>query len=311
MPFEKNQIYLYIDCKIGKSLMRHIIIIVFLWASISSFCQTKHELDSLTHVLEQISVDDQKYRLIWDSTIHQFGMNSPEFIDLIKKMNLQDSVNMLLVGNILDRFGWLSKDETSEDANDALFLVIQHASLQSQLKYLGLMKQAVSDKKAKTTDYALLIDRTKMYQGEFQVYGSQLNYDTKGNLHIFPIIDEANVNKRRKLVGLPSMQEYVKLFNQTLSYTLPISDQYKNKIVIRGSITGKNDNQPVPNVSVFSINNQLLGMADSSGFFQVLIAEKNRNQKIIFKKKYYESSEFKLTDFRKKVIEINSVLTKK
>lgn len=109
-------------------------------------------------MLEQISVDDQKYRLIWDSPIHQFGMNSPEFIDLLKKMNLQDSVNMLLVGNILDRFGWLTKDETSEDANDALFLVIQHASLQSQLKYLELMKQAVSDKKAKTTAYTILID---------------------------------------------------------------------------------------------------------------------------------------------------------
>lgn len=122
-----------------------------------------------------------------------------------------------------------------------------------------------------------------MYQGEFQVYGSQLNYDTKGNLHIFLIVDEPNVNKRRKLAGLPSMQLCVKLFIQTLSYTLPITDQYKNKIVIRGSITDKNENQLLPNVSIFSINNQLLGMADSGGFFQVLIAEKMEIRKLFLK----------------------------
>ena len=191
------------------SLLRYIITTLLVFNLTVSFCQAKHELDSLTNLLEKVSVDDQKYRLVSDSTIRKYGINSPEFTELIKKMQHEDSVNMLLVGNVLDNFGWLSKEQTSEDANDAFFLVIQHATLKSQLKYLPLMKQAVKDKKAKPSDYALLVDRTNMYQGKLQVYGSQLNYDAFGKLHIFPIEDEPNLNKRRISVGLPPMQDYL------------------------------------------------------------------------------------------------------
>jgi len=291
------------------NLLRHLIIIFFLFISANVFCQTKHELDSLTHVLVKVSVDDQKYRLVWDSTMQKYGMNSPEFIDPIKRMNFQDSANMLIVGDILDKFGWLSKEQTSEDANDVLFLVIQHAPLQSQLKYLPLVKQAVTDKKAKATDYALLVDRTNMYQGKFQIYGSQLNYDTKGNLHVFPIIDEPNVNKRRKSVGLPSMQEYLNLFNQNFSYRLPKIDKLKNKIVVKGAITGKKENQPLSHVYIYSVKDRLAGMTDSSGFFQVLIDQKDRAHILLFKKTKFEILRYKLEKNTKQVVEINLILT--
>jgi hypothetical protein len=293
---------------VADNIMRHIITILFLFTSASSLCQTKHKLDSLTHVLEKVSVDDQKYRLVWESTMQKYGINSSEFIDLIKKVSLQDSVNMLIVGNILDKFGWLSKEQTSEDANDALFLVIQHAPLQAQLKYLPLMKQAVADKKAKANAYALLVDRTNMYQGKFQIYGSQLNYDAKGHLHIFPIIDEPNVDNRRKSAGLTSLRDYLNLFNQNLSYTLPKMDKYKNKIVVNGSITGKKDNQPLPNVYIYSTNNLLSGMSDSSGFFQVIIPEKDRAHPLVFKKNNFETVKYKLENNTKQVIEINLTL---
>ncbi len=268
--------------------MRQIITILFLFVSANSFCQTKYELDSLTHVLEKISVDDQKYRSGWDTAIQKYGMNSPEIIGMIRQMNLQDSIDMSLVAGILDKYGWLSKEQTSADANEALFLVIQHATLPSQLKYLPLLEKAVADKKARAADYALLVDRTNMYQGKFQVYGSQVNYDEKGHIHIFPILDEPNVNKRRKAVGLPSMQEYLKLFDQNFIYHLPKTDKYKNKIVIKGSVNDKDTNQPLANVSIYAANKQLLGTSDSSGFFMVLIDKKNRNEKILFKKNNYD-----------------------
>src|SRR5579871_6539457 len=268
--------------------MRFINIILFLFVSIVSFCQSKQELDSVTLVLENVAVNDQKYRAVWDSTMQKYGINSPEFIGLLKKMNFQDSLNMIVVGNILDKYGWLSKEQTSQDANDALFLVIQHATLPSQLKYLSLMKQAVAEKKAKATDYALLVDRTNMFQGKLQVYGSQINYDSKGKLHIFPTLDEPNVDKRRKSVGLPSMQEYLNLFNQNISYAVPKTDKYKNKIVVQGSIIDKNNNQPLPDVRIYSANNKLSGMSDSSGFFQIIIEKKDGVLPLYFKKNKFE-----------------------
>lgn len=260
---------------------------------------------------EKILVDDQKYRNSWDSTIQRYGINSAEFTELVKKMNLQDSLNMIVVGNILDTYGWLGKDETSKNANDALFLVIQHAPLQSQLKYLPLMKQAVINKKARAGDLALLIDRTNMYQGKFQVYGSQLNYDVKGHLHIFPISDEPNVDKRRRAVGLPPMKEYVKLGDPNLTYTLPKTDRYKNKIVLKGSLIDKTGNRPIPRAYIYTHNNKLLGMSDSSGFFQVLIGQKDIVHPVQFRKKSYETLNYPLGKNIRQVIEINLFLLKK
>ena len=291
--------------------MRQIITTLFLFASANSFCQTKQELDSLTHVLEKISGDDQKYRSGWDTAIQKYGMNSPEIIERIKQMNLQDSIDMSLVSGILDKYGWLSKEQTSADANDALFLVLQHATLSSQLKYMPLLKEAVADKKAKASDYALLLDRTNMYQGKLQVYGSQVNFDEKGGIHVFPILDEPDVNKRRKAIGLPSMQEYLKLFDQNVIYKLPKTDRYKSKIVIKGSVNDKDTNQPLANVAIYAANDQLLGVSDSSGFFMVLIDKKDGNKKIVLRKDNYDPFEFNLSDTTKQVVEINLVLLKK
>jgi hypothetical protein len=291
--------------------MRKLLTIVLLCTFTCSFCQTKQQLDSLTRVLEKIGVEDQKYRSVWDSMMQQYGINSPQFIELIKGMNYQDSINMLGVGNILDKFGWLSREQTSRDANDALFLVLQHATLPSQLKYLPVMKKAVADKKADPSAFAMLVDRTNMYQGKLQVYGSQLNYDGKGQFRVYPIIDEPNVDKRRKAAGLLPMQEYVKLISKDISYTLPKTDLYKNKIVLRGTVRDKNEYQPLADVSIYTSDGRFISKTDSSGFFQVLLNKTSKSLVIILKKKGFETLEFKPDATMKQVVDADPVLISK
>jgi len=280
-----------------------------------SFSQTKAELDSLTTLLEKVSVEDQKYRVGWDSIIQKYGINSSEFIDLVHKMNKQDSINMTIVGNIIDRFGWLSEVQTSGEANGALFLVIQHAPLEAQLKYLPVMKKAVEEKKAKASEYALLVDRTNMFQGKLQVYGSQFNYDAKGGIHIFPILDEPNLNSRRKSVGLPTMEEYCKMVsqytNQSLVYLLPKIDRYKGKVVIKGSVTSKNLNEPLSDVSISIGNNHLVGRTDSSGYYEITFDRKIVSSKIIFRKRGYQTTHSRLEGKGKDVYEVNAILPKR
>ena len=291
--------------------MRQLVIILFFLIPICSFSQTKYECDSLTKLLEKVCADDQKYRLDeWNSTIQKYGTNSKQFIDLIKKMNLQDSINMSIVGNIIDKYGWLSKEQTSKEANEALFLVIQHAPLQSQLKYLPIMKRAADEKKARAADYALLVDRTNMYQGKFQIYGSQFNYDNKSHIHIYPIYKEPYVNKRRKSVGLPPMEEYVKMADSNLTYTLPKADVYKNKIVIKGSTISKENNLPLENVSIFKPDNSLAGSSDTNGFFQIVVDKKIINHSLTFKKEGYQATSIKIDNADKDVFEFNIVLTR-
>jgi len=288
--------------------MRKILIIFLTIALSQSSAQTRHELDSLKSVLEKVSADDQRYRSGWDTAIQQYGLNSPKIIGMIRQMNFQDSLDMKVVGAILDQYGWLSKDQTSDSANDALFLVLQHATLPFQLKYLPLMERAVAAKKAKASDYALLVDRTNMFQGKLQIYGSQVTYDARGNIHLFPITDEPNVDRRRSEVGLPGMQVYLHLFNPHFVYTLPKKDRFKNKIAVRGLLSDLKSKQPLSGVSVDSPDGKQLGISDSGGYYMVLLDRTLIPAKLIFKKRYFDSIVYPVTDTTRQVIDFNPSL---
>lgn len=291
-------------------LMRQLTVILYFLIPACCFSQTRKECDSLARLLEKIAADDQQFRQSeWDSTIQKYGMNSNEFIELVRKMNLQDSINMSVVGKIIDKYGWLGTGQVSEKANEALFLVLQHAPLESQLTYLPVLKQAVKSKKAKAADYALLVDRTNMRQGKFQVYGSQLNYDSKGNLHIYPIYDEPGVNKRRKSVGLPPMEAYVKMADSSLSYSLPKTDAYRNKIVITGSTVQKENNMPAGNVRILLAGNIPAGHSDASGFFQITVDKRAATHILLFKKEGLQTMSVTIADRDKDVIELQVALS--
>ncbi|MGE0637646.1 MAG: DUF6624 domain-containing protein [Bacteroidia bacterium] len=130
---------------------------------------------------------------------------------LWRKIEANDYKNLEKVKSILETYGWLSADEVGDTGNQALFLVIQHADILTQEKYLPMMKEAVKKGNARPQDFALLVDRVEMRNGRPQVYGSQL-VNKNGKTTLYPIIDSINVNKRRAEVGLESLEEYLQLF---------------------------------------------------------------------------------------------------
>jgi hypothetical protein len=170
--------------------------------------------------------DDQKYRMQMNETQKKFGQDSKEMKDLWKITNQKDSLNLLKVEKILDEKGWVGKDKVGSEANSALFLVIQHNTLEIQKKYLPMMKEAVSKGNANPSSLALLIDRIEIREGRKQIYGSQIgtNPNTKTQ-YIFPLIDPDNVDKRRAEVGLENLAEYVKHWNITWNI-----EQYKKDL---------------------------------------------------------------------------------
>jgi hypothetical protein len=96
-------------------------------------------------------------------------------------------------------------------------MVIQHASLQRQEKYLPLFQKAADNSEIKPSLVAKMIDRIRVNKGEKQVYGTQAvpirdpktGYFTN-NYELAPIEDEPNVDKRRLKVGLPPIKEGAK-----------------------------------------------------------------------------------------------------
>ena len=158
--------------------------------------------------------EDQKYRKQIHETLKKHKDDSKEMQDLWKITLQSDSINLLKVKKILDEKGWVGKDKVGAQANSAIFLVIQHSDLETQKKYLPMMKEAVAKGNANPGSLALLIDRIEIREGRKQIYGSQIGINPKDNTHyVLPLIDPDNVDQRRTEVGLGPISDYVKNWN--------------------------------------------------------------------------------------------------
>lgn len=158
--------------------------------------------------------EDQKYRMEMNEIQKKFGQDSKEMKELWKITHQKDSINLLKIKKILDEKGWVGKDKVGAQANSALFLVIQHSDLETQKKYLPMMKEAVTKGNANPSSLALLIDRIEIREGRKQIYGSQIGTNpTSKTQYVLPLIDPDNVDKRRTEVGLGSISDYVKNWN--------------------------------------------------------------------------------------------------
>jgi hypothetical protein len=164
----------------------------------------------LTAKLDSIYVEDQKYRQQIDEIDKKYGWESKEMQELWKTIHEKDSINLIKVKGILDKYGWLGPDVVGQQGSSTLFLVIQHSDQATQEKYLPIMREAVKNGKASASELALLEDRVALGQGKRQIYGSQISRDPETEkYYVRPLEDPGNVDKRRAQVGLPPLSEYV------------------------------------------------------------------------------------------------------
>lgn len=170
----------------------------------------------LVATLDTIYEDDQSLRKQYKVIEKKYGRESDEMKTLWKNMAEKDSVNLIKIKKILDERGWLSEDIIGEKGNWILFGVIQHSDLETQIKYLPMMRDAVKKGNAKANSLALLEDRVALRQGKRQIYGSQISRNPEsGESYVSPLQDPDNVDKRRAEVGLGTLQEYVSNWNIT------------------------------------------------------------------------------------------------
>lgn len=152
---------------------------------------------------------------------------------VIAHMMSQDSLDLVRVMAILDSAGWLGEQEVGTKANEALFLVLQHADRRPDMqeRYLGDMRLAVEDGKAQPADLAMLEDRVAVNRGRPQRYGSQIGWKD-GHPFMRPIADEAHVNERRAAVGLEPLERYAERFG--LHWSPP---EQKERVLLLGPLT--------------------------------------------------------------------------
>jgi hypothetical protein len=164
----------------------------------------------LVAILDSIYVEDQKYRMQIDGIEKKYGWDSKEMQAHWKIINEKDSINLIKVKDILDKYGWLGPDVVGGQGSTTLFLVIQHSDQATQEKCLPMMREAVKNKKASGSSLALLEDRVALGQGKKQIYGSQIGRDPgTQQYYVSPLEDPDNVDKRRAEVGLGLLKDYV------------------------------------------------------------------------------------------------------
>lgn len=173
----------------------------------------------LREELLQMGKDDQKFR----TEIHEYSKagnyNSPEVTELWKKQSEIDAKNLKRSEEIITQYGYPGKQLVGKKAAKSIFLVIQHADLKYQEKYISLFKEAVKKGDLRMSTLALMIDRIEVRKGRPQIYGTQVGEDQKtGKLMFDPIIDEKRINKRRELIGLSPIESYAQIFNFEYKY---------------------------------------------------------------------------------------------
>lgn len=161
--------------------------------------------------LEQIYVRDQMLRQLYIDAEEKFGKESEEMKYFWELVSEQDSLNELEVVKIIEEKGWVGRSIVGGQANITLWLVIQHAPLETQEKYLPLLRESVLEGESSGTHLALLEDRIQMRNGKPQTYGSQITTDkNSGEQVVYEIGEPEYVNQRRKEVGLGPIEDYLK-----------------------------------------------------------------------------------------------------
>lgn len=171
----------------------------------------------LIALLDTIWHDDQYYREKANAMQEDTAASDEELNAMWNLVIEKDDINTNRITHLLDKRGWPPVEEIGVKGSKAIFLVIQHADLATQVKYLPMVRKAVDDKNLYKRGLAMLEDRILMRQGQKQIYGTQLKANKIGIYYVVTMIDPEHVDERRRQMDMEPMSEYLKNFNMTWS----------------------------------------------------------------------------------------------
>ena len=126
--------------------------------------------------------------------------------ELLANVEASDRASTARLHEIIEKFGWPGKKLVGADGAHDAWLLVQHADkdLPFQKQCLALMQPMVATGEVTAIDVAYLDDRVAVAEHRPQTFGTQFGPD--GNPQ--PMVDPANIDARRKAVGLGTMAEY-------------------------------------------------------------------------------------------------------
>ena len=171
--------------------------------------QIRHKLLSM----QQAYIAEQRTELI-DSIVM-----------LVAEQDRVDSLNRVAVDSLLQN-GW--PEGLSEQSNRTIWLIIDHADVEYQERYLPLIEQQVVRGTISPSDYATLLDRVNVRRQRPQRFGTQTGYKQRDDevfTFVYPIEDIDALDSLRLSVGLDSMHLYLRQVSETLGTEVKIDSE--------------------------------------------------------------------------------------
>jgi len=163
----------------------------------------------LMEEFKTIQYEDQRYRREMNEVEKKYGWKSPQMDSLWVLQNKADSINTARIMEIMDAQGYPGKSVVGDGYASTAFLVIQHADLEIQEKYLPLISDAADKEEVPWRSVALLVDRVEMRNERAQIYGSQVSRHPETNEYYFSEIQNPmKIDSIRNTVGLGPLQGY-------------------------------------------------------------------------------------------------------
>lgn len=125
------------------------------------------------------------------------------------RMEAVHQKNTFRLAVIIEQHGWPGKSLVGDDGAEAAWLIAQHAigNPSFMRRCLSLLQKAASQGEVLRWQPAMLEDRTRMFEGRLQIYGSQFQPDENGRVVPYPIENPEGVEERRRAVGLNTLDE--------------------------------------------------------------------------------------------------------
>jgi hypothetical protein len=139
-----------------------------------------------------------------------------------QRMMHTDSSNTTWLKAYVAKWGWPRVRVVGREAVEAAFFIVQHAVHDTafQRQMLPEVTSAAQRGDLDAQSVALLTDRIQTQAGRPQTYGTQASI-RNGRLVFDSIDDSANVDDRRRTVGLPPLMVYKRLLDSMYNISSP------------------------------------------------------------------------------------------
>lgn len=164
----------------------------------------------IREILDDNLASERKIELLSQLKITEADIEGTKKFILLSKI---DSTNLAQIESIVKRYGYPGKALVGEPANSTVFYVIQHSEKIND--YLPLIRKATECGDISYSSLAMMEDRSLMYLGLEQIYGTQikgkLNKNGEWTYFLWPLKNADSINIWRKRAGInETIEEYLK-----------------------------------------------------------------------------------------------------